>query len=400
MWLFDLFNKTQEQTKETPSVKILSTGWFLLNYDMSYDVFFKYYNLNPFVFACINKRTNDIWAKGFELTKNWWKTILNDEFNKLIVNSTSSNPREFIKRLARDYDITWNCYVYIIKDESWNNPIWLQALDPRYIKPVSDKFGQIIWYVQNLNWIKVFLKNEIFHLKSDNDIENEIVGKSRMTSLFIDIDSDQEARDSNLAFFKNNQTPNSIVVIDPNFEIKEWDQSSIRQKIKEMFEGWKYAGWKNKHRSLMMQWIKDIIKIQDKINDMEFLELRKFTLDVVSAVYEVPKSILWFTEQTNYSNWITQYDIYFDVIEALEMKFSDYLTQILQVFDPRYKFNFLQDNLRKLRAKSEIAWRMYKQDNIVTLNEAREIIQYEKVTDWDKFFEWNIANETTNIVKK
>jgi len=40
-----------------------------------------------------------------------------------------------------------------------------------------------------------------------------------MTSLFIDLESDKEASESNLAFFKNNQTPSSIIVIDPDFEI-------------------------------------------------------------------------------------------------------------------------------------------------------------------------------------
>ena len=387
------------QKKKQPTIRWYSFWGAILNYDLSFEVYFKYYNLNPFVFSCINKRSNEVWARGWELSK-WWKSLYNKDFNELIKYSTSATPKEFIKRLIRDYDITWNAYVYIVKDEKGKKNIWLQILDPRYVKPVANQQWQVLGYIQNLEWIKVFLKDELFHIKNDNDIDNEVVGKSRMTSLFIDIESDQEARDSNLAFFKNNQTPNSIVVIDPEFEIDTDDEKKTREKLKEMFEWGKYVWWKNKHRSMIIQWIKEVIKVQDKINDMEFLELRKFTLEVVSAVYEVPKSILWFTDQANYSNGLTQYDIYMDTIESIEDKFSEFLTKVFKIFDEKYEFIFLKDNLRKLNIKSTIAGSLYKDKNIITLNEAREIIQYDKVEDWEKFFEVKWITPITPTVTK
>lgn len=395
MALIDYFRPKNEKK---PVVRGFSFRGNILTYDLSYDVYFKYYNLNPFVFSCINKRAKDSFSKWYQLVKGNNKTTYNEEFEDLIKYSTSWNAKEFLERLSRDYDITWNAYIYIVKDEGWKKPIWIQILDPRYVKPVSDQYWQLLWYVQNLNWVRTYLKDEIFHLKDDNDIDNEVVGKSRMTSLFIDIESDQEARDSNLAFFKNNQTPSSIVLIDPEFELDDDNEKAIREKIKEMFEWWKYVGGKNKHRSMMAQGIKDIVKVQDKISDWEFLELRKFTLDIVSAIYEVPKSILWFTDSVNYANWLTQYDIYWDNIEAKDEKFAEFLTDVLQVFDDRYRFEWLKDNLRKLQIKSEIAWNLYKDKGLITLNEWREIIQYDKVYDWDKFAD--LKNTDTNITQK
>jgi len=402
MWIFDFF---KDKTEKKPALRGVSIGGSLLSYDLSYEVYFKYYNLNPFIFMCINKRSNAVWATGWELgkegsrTKKWDdKTLFNKDFSELIKDSTSPTPEEFFKRLVRDYDITGNTYIYIVKDESGKKAIWMQVLDPRYVKPVADKFWTLLWYIQNLDWVKVFLKDEIFHLKNDNDVDNEIVGKSRMTSVFIDVETDQEARESNLAFFKNNQTPSSIIIIDPDFEIEDDDLEATKSKLKEMFEGWKYVWGKNKHRSMMAQGIKSVEKIQDKISDMEFIELRKFTLDVVAWVYEVPKSILWFTENANYSNGLNQYDIYLDTIEALEIKFSRFLTKVLKTFDDQYVFIFLQDNLRKLTLKAELAGSLYKDKEILTLNESRAIIQYDKVDDWDKFYENNSI--TINADKK
>lgn len=383
MALIDFF---RPEKKKNPTVKGYSFWGNVLSYDLSYEVYFKYYNLNPFVFMAINKRSNDSFSKGWELTK-WGKDLFNDDFQELIVDSTSWTPNEFLKRLVRDYDITWNAYIYIVKDESWKKDIWMQILDPRYIKPVANKQGKLLWYIQNLEWIKVFLTTDIYHIKNDNDIDNETVGKSRMTSLFIDIETDQEARDSNLAFFKNNQTPSSIVILDPDFEVDEDNEKDYKEKIKEMFESGKYEWWKGKHRSMMAQWIKEIVKVQDKINDMEFMQLRKFTWDLVFWVYEVPKSVLWFTDSTNYSNGLTQYDLYWDNIEAVADKFSMFLTTVFKVFDEKYEFVGLEDNLRKLMLKAEIAWNLYKDKWILTLNESRELIQYSKVNDWDKFFE-------------
>jgi hypothetical protein len=41
-----------------------------------------------------------------------------------------------------------------------------------------------------------------------------------MTSLFIDLETEKEARESNLAFFINNQTPSSLIIVDENFNIE------------------------------------------------------------------------------------------------------------------------------------------------------------------------------------
>lgn len=56
-------------------------------------------------------------------------------------------------------------------------------------------------------------------MRDDTDLKFEAVGRSKMESLFIDLETDKEARDSNLAFFKNNQTPASYVILDNEFEL-------------------------------------------------------------------------------------------------------------------------------------------------------------------------------------
>jgi hypothetical protein len=61
----------------------------------------------------------------------------------------------------------------------------------------------------------------------------------------------------------------------------------------------------------------------------------------------------------NYSNGSMQYEMYWDNIEGLETTFSEFLTRVLQVFDPKYEFYFLKDNLRKLITKTAIVKSLY-----------------------------------------
>jgi len=41
-----------------------------------------------------------------------------------------------------------------------------------------------------------------------------------------------------------------------------------------------------------MKGVKEVVKLQDKITDAEFLNMRKFTLENVCALFGIPKTIL------------------------------------------------------------------------------------------------------------
>jgi hypothetical protein len=65
----------------------------------------------------------------------------------------------------------------------------------------------------------------MLHFYEDIDLNDEKKGESKMQSLFLDLETDIEARESNLAFFKNNQTPSSLVIIDKDYELDNKDEN-------------------------------------------------------------------------------------------------------------------------------------------------------------------------------
>lgn len=366
MWIFDFFKKN-----EPAKISWTSLGSILVNEQVNLDVYYSFYRTNPFVKAVINELMKSVGKYGYQ-TFIWQKEQTTQEYSYLFLYQFWTE-RAFFQKVIRDYFIASNTYIYIVKDEKWQIK-GLQCLDPRYIKPIANDTGEVLWYVQNLSWIRVFLKDEVFHLKYDADLENEIVGLPRLTSLYYDLESDKEARESNLAFFKNNQTPASLVVTERtlgNEELKE---------IKNIFMWGQFQWGKNKHRWWIISWIKEIIKVQDKIDDAQFMNLRKFTLELVCAVYWVSKVFLNFTEWVNYSNSETQYlKTLEDTIIPEEKAIWDFFSKILSfIYKKDIRFEFIKDHLTILKIKSDIALKLTN-GGLITPDEWREIIQYEAI---------------------
>lgn len=93
---------------------------------------------------------------------------------------------------------------------------------------------------------------------------------------------------------------------------------------------------------------------------MEFLELRKFTLDLVCGVYEVPKDILGYTETSNRSVGDTQSQNFDDVIQSKKATIAEFLTKILQsCVGAEYSFEFKIDEQAQALANIEKAGKAF-----------------------------------------
>lgn len=188
----------------------------------------------------INKKMNDTGANGYEIARElsngkYTKPVDPTEFEKLLSVSLKYTARQFFKRITRDKEIAGNAYIYL--SLNGNSIDGIQILDPRYIKPVATSTGQIIGYVQELNGIRYFTADEIIHLRDDNDLSNEVFGKSKISSLYYDLAMDKEARESNLAFFLNNQTPSSFIVLKDTFtSTGSEDEKKMLRDLKDQLE--------------------------------------------------------------------------------------------------------------------------------------------------------------------
>ncbi len=406
MWWLNFFDSFKIK-KENPKIRGFSLwNTFNIDYNISPVQLYSFYKNSPYLTSVINKITSDVWGKWIELQiKKWGDYAVTDDtdFVNLLSYQKSTQKisiKSFLEKIVKDVEICWNAYVFFQKDN--NKVVWIKRLDAKYMTPIVRDTGEVIWYIQNLNWIRAYLPDEVFHFKDNDDVNDETIWEAKMISLFTDLETDKEARESNLAFFKNNQTPSSIVILDPEFEFNEEDKIDVRNEIKEIFNSWSYVWGKNHYRTSLIQWVKEVVKVQDKIDDMKFIILRRLTMQLCCSVYWVPQDLIWFTETSNRSVWDVQYDIYIDSIISKEKKYEQFLSIIAQyALWEQYRVVILQDNLRNLEKKSAIAWKLYKDYWIITLNEAREIVQYteEKWEEWNKYFTWKNEEKTKEATK-
>jgi len=395
VWFF------QKNKKAEPVInKAISFGGIFIQSDASLDKFYKIYKKNQFVRSAVTNLMDTIWKGGFDLIDFDGDTVadsISNDINELFKTKRKKRNtnafQEFLKRVIRDYFIGGNVYVYKVTsiDEAGNKSdivTGLQILDPRFMSPVTDKFGNIGGYIQNVSWsIQAFLPDEIWHLRYDSDIDDETIGMPLLESLNTDIDLDEEAKESNLAYFRNNQTPASLIILESSVSVE--DLVEIKKALQEQFK-W----WKNHHKGWVMKWVKEVVKLQDKITDAEFLSMRKFTLENVCALFGVPKTILWYTEGVNYSNADKQFIEYIEhTIRPTENTIAEFFTEIIQDlgFDG-VEFEFIDDHVDQKAIKSKTVIELAN-NGIITPNEAREELWLEQSEEKEAYILWISTNK-------
>jgi len=395
VWFF------QKNKKAEPVInKAISLGGIFIQSDASLDKFYKIYKKNQFVRSAVTNLMDTIWKGGFDLIDFDGDIVadsISNDINELFKTKRKKRNtnafQQFLKRVIRDYFIGGNVYVYKVTsiDEAGNKSdkvTGLQILDPRFMSPVTDKFGNIGGYIQNVSWsIQAFLPDEIWHLRYDSDIDDETIGMPLLESLNTDIDLDEEAKESNLAYFRNNQTPASLIILESSVSVE--DLVEIKKALQEQFK-W----WKNHHKWGVMKGVKEVVKLQDKITDAEFLNMRKFTLENVCALFGIPKTILWYTEGVNYTNADKQFIEYIEhTIRPTENTIAEFFTEIIQDlgFDG-VEFEFIDDHVDQKAIKSKTVIELAN-NGIITPNEAREELWLEQSEEKEAYILWISTNK-------
>lgn len=388
MWLIEnvIWFFQKDKNPEPVINKAISLGSIFIQNEASLDKFYRIYKKNQFVRSAVTNLMDTIGKGWFELidadddviTEGSAKDITALFKTKKRKRKNSNAFKWFLKRVIRDYYVGGNVFIFKVTslDENGNRTdevTGLQVLDPRFISPVTDKFGNLGWYIQNINWaVQAFLPTDIWHLKYDADIDDETVGMALLESLNTDIELDEQAKDSNLAYFENNQTPASLIILENS--VSSTDLIEIRKALKEQFKG-----GKNHHKGAVMKGVKEIVKLQDKITDAEFLAMRKFTLENVCALFGVPKTILWYTEGVNYSNADKQFVEYIEhTIRPTENIIAEFFTEIIQDLGfEDVEFEFIDDHVDQKQVKSKTVTELAN-NGIITPNEAREDLWMEQ----------------------
>lgn len=97
--------------------------------------------------------------------------------------------------------------------------------------------------------------------------------------------------------------------------------------------------------------------------------MRKFTLELVCAVYNVNKDVLGFTDTSNRSVGGIQSETYYFSIEEKEQMIDEFMTKVIQsAIGSEFTYVTIKDNLRTLIVKGDLATNLYEK-GLITRNE-------------------------------
>jgi len=305
------------------------TFWLWETIETTLDLYYKLYRENTDLRRCIEELYQTTWKEWWQLLR--WETPVNniDIENQLNYWYWFNTFKSII---IRDLQVAWNVFIIPI----WNptgRVIWYQVLDPRTMRVIANKFGEVIRYIQVRGWNQqVFMPNEIYHFKDSIDHDNEVFWISKVETLVYDILADKESGRSNYAFFKNNAIPSTIITLD-----NELDENEINIALAQLKK--QFSWWENRHRVSASTGIKDIKVIWNSIKDMEFVALRQFTTERICSAMWVPKTILWYSNNVNYSTSDNQYRKFIEnTIKPLELQFESIINTL--IIDSGFIFEF------------------------------------------------------------
>jgi HK97 family phage portal protein len=346
------------------------------NYKIGVDTLFTAYRNSGDIFGCVRELSEGIGSSGYHFENVQDPEGQPDKSSVLIAEEVLNGLMPFGQlksRMARDWGVAGNSYIATVKNEADTRIIGLQPADPRTMAMISDKYGDIHGWVQRSRSgvdAEVFEADEILHWKNGTDPWHELFGLSPLEPVLWEARTDIAAMISNYFFFENNAMPSAQFILDD--KLNDDQVKAAVEEIKSQF-----SGPQNSHKPAALQGVKDIKVINISQKDMEFIVGRKFTTEKICAAYGVPKAVLGYTEDVNYSNAELMFKKFIEgTITPAEESLADFINESLFPLlgiDDKIRFEFNPHALETQSMVEERALREY-QSGALTLR------QYKKKT--------------------
>lgn len=342
----------------------------------SVGLYYELYRQQTDVRRCVQELSQTTGKDGYEIVDLEGNPVEDMQAMEIRDALGNGNGFETFKQtLVRDLEVGGQAFVLALRNSA-NDVCGWQVLDPRTVGVVADKFGNVLRYVQTVGGeTKVFMPDEVRVLIDERDPDNEILGLSKVATLIYDVSADVEAARSNWAFFKNGGIPGTIVTLDTN------NAQEIADAVEKFRKN--YSGGVNRHKVMVGPKVKDVKPLSPSHKDMEFLDLRKFSPEKVCAAFGVPKTILGYSDNVNYSTSDNQYRKYVEnTIRPLQDLVSAFITGLIREGwdDDSIRFRFLDLHAFDLDSKVKRLETLVK-IGAVTVNEIRHELGYEQFAE-------------------
>lgn len=389
MGLFDLFKKA----KKEPYPVYLETGAYNMpkwssNKDEAY--LREGYNKVVWVYACVAKIASCVSSVPWELYRvNKTNGKETEILEHPILNMLNYNINPSMT--SKDFFDLWATYLatqgkfYAL----FNNaglPTQIFPLYPHDTRPIPDRVRFINGFEYQVSGSQVRYDTQEILWSKFNDPLDLYEGLSPIKAVARTIDTENEAVDWNKSQLQNQAVPpGAIQVQNPSPEM----QNKLRTEWLK-----RYSGAKNARVPLVLNAEKaNYIPFGLDSIDMDFINQRKLNRIEICAAFGVPSQVVGDPEGQTYANYNEAVKSLWN--ETIIPKYLEHIKDILNLYIAnKYADNLVikynLDNIGALHESmdslADRAVKLYKGE-ILTLNEARAMINYDDIEDGDERYE-------------
>lgn len=353
---------------------IWSVNWIsaMLRNDVVLDTgtFFEIYRINGDIRQAVRKIANSVARNGLYLRDNNNQIIDDEAFEDEVADLFRD--KTFLKfkvNIFRNYLISGELYI-IPSFNMYGEVKGFEVLDSQMVEKRIDDDGKIFGYKVRDKRGNTFYYGleDLAYFKLEDSIVDSNDGMGLLFSVIYDALCELEAQRVNLYFYKNSAMPSMLLMLDDGMSKEE--MQIAKDQFMEQFKG-----SDKQHKTMVAGGVKDLRILALNNRDMEFINQRKLSTDKVSATFGVPKSILGYTDEVNYSNSREQRKEFLEgTIRPYENDFEHILNTLLFMFRPDlYQKVYIKCDGEQLEETEELhnSQRLDVMNGILTINEVR-----------------------------
>lgn len=327
-------------------------------YGLKYDALAKKDYIAEFrnwVFACVNARAESIGNMHLQLIDN--KTGDEEEDHELIDLLANPNPYqtgfEFLYDTQAYKDLDGNAFWYVVREKrgadgiATGKPLQLFNLKADKVKILIDEFNPLAVesyiYTQPDGTRLRFDPSEIIHMKLSNPNMPAPFphrGMGIVQASAFAIDTDNESRKWNLAFFRNAARPDVILYNQGDASLRPEESKRLQAEWEERHQGSDRA-WKPAVLSGGMK----VEKLTEGHAEMDFVQQRTFGRDEILAMFKVPKTVIGIADDVNRANADAAIYVYnlFTILPVMRRMVATLNAFLVPMFDEsgRYEYTFV-----------------------------------------------------------
>jgi len=352
------------------------------------------YNKLVWVYSCVSMISSCVSSVPWVLYRKQNKKMVEIEEHPIltIVNTKANN---FMT--SKDFFDLWATYLALQGKffAEYNNPALptqLFPLYPHFVKPIPNKTDFISGFQYNIEQPAKMYDRELVMWSKFNDPSSLYDGLSPVRALARTIDTENEAVNWNKSTLQNSAIPaGALSVINPSPELTE-----------RLRDEWisRYTGAKNAKIPLILNAEKaSYVPFGMSPTDMDFLNQRKLNRIEICSAFGVPSQVVGDPEGQTYANYSEAVKAFWQntIIPKYLENIKDCLNMnLVNKYNDNLVLEYNLDSISVLHesidSMAERVRGLFK-DNIISRNEAREFIGYDKV-DADNLFYTDILTET------